>query len=130
MVTIREHAQPCSKGDAGAGMSGNTQLFAGPSLATVAACKFLSEVREGAGPFAAPSPVQPGPPLVRREREATPRGGYPAMLAGAPPRIVKYTASGWWRTIAEVDCSGTIWQALVRETPMARSGSSSFQSSR
>ena len=68
---------------------------------------------------------------MRREGEAAVRGWRsPATLAGAPPRIVKYTASGWWRTIAEVDCSGTIWQALVRETPMARSGSSSLQSSR
>ncbi len=42
---------------------------------------------------------------------------------------LKYAARGWWITIAAVDCSGMIWCALVSETPIAFSASSSFQTS-
>ncbi len=40
---------------------------------------------------------------------------------------LKYDASGWWITIAAVDCSGTIWNASVSLTPSDRSTSSNCQ---
>lgn len=54
------------------------------------------------------------------------RGGGPARRAAAYPaqRALKYFASGWWMTMASVDCSGWSWNSSESWTPM-RSGSSS-----
>lgn len=41
--------------------------------------------------------------------------------AGLCQRALKYFASGWWITIASVDCSGCSWNSSERWTPM-RSG--------
>ena len=40
--------------------------------------------------------------------------------------MLKYFASGWWATMAEVDCSGSSWNSSVSSTPI-RSGSSSVE---
>ncbi len=51
-------------------------------------------------------------------------GPIGAEVAGQP--TLKYLASGWWTTTADVDCSGSSCQFSVRQTPM-RLGSSSVK---
>jgi probable F420-dependent oxidoreductase len=51
-----------------------------------------------------------------------------AAAVGSPmgrQRMTKYFASGWWQTIADVDCSGSSWNSSVSVTPMRSSSSSS-----
>ncbi len=55
------------------------------------------------------SRIRPGTP---NEANAAQRGHY---------RALKYLASGWWITIASVDCSGCSWNSSESTTPI-RSG--------
>ena len=42
-------------------------------------------------------------------------------------RALKYLASGWWTTMASVDCSGCSWNSSVSLTPIRSGGSSRDQ---
>ncbi|RVX42087.1 hypothetical protein EDD27_4705 [Nonomuraea polychroma] len=92
----------------------------------------------GRGTRSAAHPVS-GAPGQRRGRSAgdagrqpgrsTTRavGGKAARGAAVSRQTLKYLASGWWATRAEVACSGWSWNSSDRVTPI-RSGSSSWNS--
>ena len=64
-----------------------------------------------------------GPTSVRLVRSRA-RRYVPHGACGRAHRALKYFASGWWMTIASVDCSGWSWNSSDSWTPI-RSGSSS-----
>ena len=52
-------------------------------------------------------------------------GGQERLTGAVPQPRMKYLASGWWTTMAEVDCSGWSWNSSETVTPMRPISSSS-----
>lgn len=98
--------------------------------------RHLPHHQHGPGPGAGPGSHRPAPRQKQQQsaRHRTSKvqvpGARPRVRCRAPgtrggrQRALKYFASGWWMTIASVDCSGWSWNSSDSFTPI-RSGSRS-----